>query len=105
MLLFVLEEVNPMTKMNLLKPRRKGREYDVRPTMPGKGMSTSCVLTLTYPFYSIKFEKKILVIKKNIIQKLSTSKKNFLLFKEKKRSIYHDMTFAIYIYVFNGWLI
>lgn len=104
MLLFVLEEVNPMTKMNLLKPRRKGREYDVRPTMPGKGMSTSCVFTLTYPFYFIKFEKKILVIKKDIVQKLSTSKKNFLLFKEKK-DLYHDMTFAIYIYIFNGWLI
>lgn len=64
MLLFVLEEVNPMTKMNLLKPRRKGREYDVRPTMPGKGTSTSCVFTLTYPFYFIRFEKKFLQLKK-----------------------------------------
>lgn len=53
----------------------------------------------------MKFEKKIHVIKKDALQKLSTSKKNFLLFKEKKRYIYHDMTFAIYIYIFNGWLI
>lgn len=67
MLLFVLEEVNLMTKMNFLKLRRKGREYDVRLIMFGKGTLIFCVFILIYSFYFIKFEKKIFVIKKDIV--------------------------------------